>query len=210
MPEHRDLAGNSLHLPFHYVQTTDPGAVGAGKWWANTTNNTTNRRNDANTAWLSFGGASGGSDQIATLQHRLTAGNILASVGGSWGIIPINTIVANQGNFVSLASNVITLGVGSYFLQFSKTFFSVDRYKTRLWNVTTSAEIERGTTCASNTNTGSSSHLFMLLTLAVSTQLRFEYLCGVSHSEGLGMYAPYPIGSGGDEVNMHLAITKKG
>ncbi|HEY3167259.1 MAG TPA: hypothetical protein VGK57_08525 [Candidatus Binatia bacterium] len=37
---------------FHYEQPTDPGAVGAGKWWADTTNDRVGRRNDANTAWV--------------------------------------------------------------------------------------------------------------------------------------------------------------
>jgi hypothetical protein len=39
---------------FHYEQPTDPGAVGAGKWWANTTPGAerVGRRNDANDAWV--------------------------------------------------------------------------------------------------------------------------------------------------------------
>ena len=42
----------TLKLPlFHYEQDTDPGAVGAGKWWADTTNLIISRRNASNTAW---------------------------------------------------------------------------------------------------------------------------------------------------------------
>jgi hypothetical protein len=37
---------------FHYEQPTDPGAVGAGKWWADTANKRVGRRNDANDAWV--------------------------------------------------------------------------------------------------------------------------------------------------------------
>jgi hypothetical protein len=41
-------------IVFHYEQPTDPGAVGAGKWWADTTPGAerVGRRNDANDAWV--------------------------------------------------------------------------------------------------------------------------------------------------------------
>jgi hypothetical protein len=52
-----------LHRTFHYQQQTDPGAVGAGKWWLDTTlteipegsGNFGYRlkyRNDANDGWI--------------------------------------------------------------------------------------------------------------------------------------------------------------
>lgn len=43
-----------LHAPFHYDQSTDPGAVGAGKWWHDSGPGTVKRRNDANSAWTTW------------------------------------------------------------------------------------------------------------------------------------------------------------
>jgi hypothetical protein len=48
------LPAGGVASRFDYEQATDPGAVGAGKWWADTANNRVGRRNDANTAWVYF------------------------------------------------------------------------------------------------------------------------------------------------------------
>jgi hypothetical protein len=60
MPEHNDLAGLSLHGPFHYEQPTDPGAVGAGKWWADTSSGIIYRRDALDADWEIWGGGGGG------------------------------------------------------------------------------------------------------------------------------------------------------
>lgn len=51
---HSTLTTTNLHQPFHYEQASDPGAVGANKWWCDTDNVVLNRRNTANTAWVNF------------------------------------------------------------------------------------------------------------------------------------------------------------
>ena len=43
--------------PFHYIQSTDPGAVGADKRWLDMGNLLFKVRNSANTAWLIIGGS---------------------------------------------------------------------------------------------------------------------------------------------------------
>lgn len=48
---HRDMDGEHLHPPF-YAQSSDPGAVGAGIGWFNTSTNILKVRNSANSAWL--------------------------------------------------------------------------------------------------------------------------------------------------------------
>lgn len=48
---HKDLAGDHLHQPFPYAQAGDPGAVGAGKWWFDTSTNILKLRNSTNTGW---------------------------------------------------------------------------------------------------------------------------------------------------------------
>src|SRR5687768_15468465 len=52
---HSAQTGLDLHEPMHYLQSTDPGAVGAGKWWLDTTVVTApilKMRNAADTGWI--------------------------------------------------------------------------------------------------------------------------------------------------------------
>ena len=60
--EHNTLTGTSLHEAFHYVQNGDPGAVGAGKYWLNTTSApyVLSRRDAGNASWVAVGSAGGG------------------------------------------------------------------------------------------------------------------------------------------------------
>lgn len=61
---HSDLTGpTNLHEAFHYVQTSDPGAVGAGKYWLDTTGGspfTLKRRNAGDTNWDVIGASAAG------------------------------------------------------------------------------------------------------------------------------------------------------
>lgn len=51
MSTHADLSGLDLHEPYHYVQETDPGAVGSNKYWLTVSTGIVRRRNNANSAW---------------------------------------------------------------------------------------------------------------------------------------------------------------
>lgn len=62
MSNHSTLTGIELHESFHYVASSDPGAVGAGKYWLDTTTATSpilKRRNAANDGWDTVGSAGG-------------------------------------------------------------------------------------------------------------------------------------------------------
>lgn len=54
---HKLLTGLHLHEAFHYTQNADPGAVGASKYWLDTTSSpyVLYRRNAANAAWVNVG-----------------------------------------------------------------------------------------------------------------------------------------------------------
>lgn len=82
---HSLLTGTQLHQPFPYEQTSDPGAVGSGKFWYDTTNNILKRRNGANTGWTSHGGAGYGTvlDEGANEAALLAAYAALPSTGGT-------------------------------------------------------------------------------------------------------------------------------
>lgn len=55
---HSDLDALQLHVPFNYIQDTDPGAVGAGKFWLDITAPPFQlwRRNTGDTDWEQVGG----------------------------------------------------------------------------------------------------------------------------------------------------------
>lgn len=63
--EHSEYDKALIHRTFHYEQSSDPGAVGAGLWWLNTTlteiptgsglfGYRLSFRNDANDGWISL------------------------------------------------------------------------------------------------------------------------------------------------------------
>jgi len=62
--QHNSLETTNLHVP-GYVQSSDPGAVGAGKMWIDTSGGTGNWvnkiRNATDTGWEEAGGGAGGS-----------------------------------------------------------------------------------------------------------------------------------------------------
>lgn len=52
MSQHSDLIGKEIHEPYHYVQETDPGAVGSNLYWLKVSTAIVSRRNGANTGWI--------------------------------------------------------------------------------------------------------------------------------------------------------------
>lgn len=90
---HSSLTGTELHESFHYVQTSDPGAVGAGKYWLDTTTSpyVLKRRNAGDSAWVTVGASSGAIGVQTTIGADLTntRGTAVVSAGsanvkGSW------------------------------------------------------------------------------------------------------------------------------
>jgi hypothetical protein len=59
---HSELIGNNLHEFAHYVASSDPGAVGAGKYWLDISVEpyALKRRNDSDTDWIDVGGGGSG------------------------------------------------------------------------------------------------------------------------------------------------------
>ena len=90
MTQHRNLSGDKLHEPFSYVQDDDPGAVGAGKYWLDTSSEpyALKRRNEADDDWVEIGG--GGSavsyPKTWTMWHdqsKVTNGNAIRKSNNS-------------------------------------------------------------------------------------------------------------------------------
>src|SRR4051812_957542 len=76
-PLHSAATGTEIHDFVQYVQTSDPGSVGAGKNWLDTTTATSpilKRRNGANNAWV----------VVATPSVLTTKGDILVFDGSNY------------------------------------------------------------------------------------------------------------------------------
>lgn len=81
-PQHSAAIGTELHDFVHYAQGSDPGAVGAGRNWLDTSvaaSPLLKRRNDANTGWLLVGVPS-----VLT-----TKGDLLVFNGTSYVRVPV-------------------------------------------------------------------------------------------------------------------------
>lgn len=99
MFRHRDLIDEKVHRP-GYFQATDPGAVGAGKVWIDTTAGAgawvQKIRNLADSGWETIGGGGGGGAPttadylVGTAQGGLSAEIVVGAtpggeLGGTWG-----------------------------------------------------------------------------------------------------------------------------
>ena len=64
---------------------------------------------------------------------------------GAWRTRDLNTELADPDGIVSLSSNQFTLGAGSYLIEFSAPACRLGSHQTRLYNATTSSEVQIGT-----------------------------------------------------------------
>ena len=64
---------------------------------------------------------------------------------GAWRTRDLNTEIADPDGIVSLSSNQFTLGAGTYLIEFSAPACRLGSHQTRLYNATTSSEVQIGT-----------------------------------------------------------------
>lgn len=83
-------------------------------------------------------------------QHQLAAGTDAGTfTSGSWATVPLNTEVADTGGHGSIAANTITLATGVYRVRWHMSGYQVDRFQSRLFNVTTAAVAALGSNAKS-------------------------------------------------------------
>lgn len=126
---------------------------------------------------------------------------------GSWQTIPLNTIGHDFLGLGSPSSNAVSLGAGTWEVEWSAPFFETGLSQSRLYDVGASAVIEVGSTFTGpgTSNDGGFGHSFghARFTLSSSTTIRLEYQVAQAGANGLGVPASY-----GDERYATLKIKK--
>lgn len=99
MSTHSLLQGLQLHEPYHFVQETDPGAVGSAKYWLKVSTGIVKRRNADNNGWDAIGGAS-------LVDPTTTKGDLIARGASAIDRLPVGTdgqiLVADSGESLGL------------------------------------------------------------------------------------------------------------
>lgn len=133
MAKHKDEIGLSLHDLFHYAQAGDPGAVGAGKNWLDTTTPTApvwKRRNPTDSGWMTMATAGSGTPHAAvtvtdsaSINFTITGQDVTGEVIVEWlqdqigafltDTTMIDVVYDDAGNVLSFA--LIFAGSGGAF-----------------------------------------------------------------------------------------------
>jgi hypothetical protein len=138
-------------------------------------------------------------------QANLTQGGTFTS--GSYVKRTLNTTVINDITGCSIASSVITLPAGTYFVSAIAPALQVSNHKTRLQNTTDSTTIAIGTTntCAAADTTQTNAELTTYFTLAASKTIELQHRCATTAaSYGLGTAMNFSD----NEVYSSITITK--
>jgi hypothetical protein len=109
---------------------------------------------------------------------------------GDWRTRDLNTELADADSIVSISSNQFTLQAGSYLIIFSAQAHTVNSHQTRLYNVTTSANVQFGQAAyaGASASATTTSRGVARVTISGSTVFEIQHRCGVSTSTfGLGV-----------------------
>ena len=110
---------------------------------------------------------------------------------GAWRTRDLNTEIFDPDNIVSVASNQFTLGAGTYLIKAYASAIEVNRHQTRLYNVTSSAVVEVGSSEHSSSSGGfatNKSFVNARITITGNTTFELQHRCHVSRSnDGYGL-----------------------
>jgi len=91
---HATLTGLEIHQPFHFIQETDPGAVGAGIIWLKKSTQQIKMRNDTNTGWVTI--------LASAITYTGAPGYTALSTGSTWTDIVNAVDAASPGDTIIL------------------------------------------------------------------------------------------------------------
>jgi hypothetical protein len=145
-----------------------------------------------------------GNDLIHVRDEKTAGTDGGTFTSGAWQTRTLNTTVTNLITGASLASNLITLPAGRYFVYATAPAFAVQTHQARLYDTTGTAELVLGTSeranasGASNTSGETRSIVAGQFTLSTSSDVRLEHQCnasqnttgyGVGHAFNVGVFA---------------------
>jgi len=125
---------------------------------------------------------------------------------GAWTKRTLNTTRANDIPGVSIASSVISLPAGTYYVEASSQLYRCNQCQIKIRNSTDSTDLVLGTNnYFNNTNGSGQATLFGTFTLAAAKDIELQYRLQVAAVTGLGTASSW-----GTEVYSILAISKVG
>ena len=113
---------------------------------------------------------------------------------GAWRTRDLTAVEDDPDSIVTLASNQFTLGAGTYLIQWSAPALKVNENQTRLWDVTGSTDLAKGTSeyTASVDTVQIRSFGFDIVTLTASNTFEIQHRCQTSQaSNGFGVQASF-------------------
>ena len=101
-----------------------------------------------------------------------------SATSGDWRTRDLNTEISDADGIVSISSNQFTLDAGTYLIEWDSPAYSCMAHQSRLYNVTTSSNLQHGKAAYSNSNNGnvqSDSHGFFRITITGSTVFEIQH-----------------------------------
>ena len=136
--------------------------------------------------------------------QKAASTNAGAATSGSWETRDLNTEIADPDGIVSISSNQFTLAAGAYLIKWSAPAGDVDNHQSRLYDVTSAAEVGVGTSEYSYTDydaetrsigalrvTPSGSNIYQIEHRVTTTKAARGYGTGVSW--GINQYTTVEI-----------------
>ena len=109
---------------------------------------------------------------------------------GAWRTRDLNTEISDVDSIVSISSNQFTLAAGSYLIAFSAMAHQANSHQTRLYNATTSANVQFGQNqfCGSVESVSTLSRGVARVNISSSTAFEIQHRCNNTRvTFGLGV-----------------------
>ena len=126
--------------------------------------------------------------KLSETQAANTQGGTFTS--GAWRTRTLNTEDSDTGSHSSLSSNQFTLDAGTYLIRAEAPAYNCDVHKTKLYNITDTADeiIGSSNTSANGTFVLNHSKVVGLFTIAASKVFEIQHQCSTTHAtSGLGI-----------------------